>query len=86
MKRIKLGWKLTAKSWDVLKSNKALLWFPVISIICSFFALVLIAVPTALVALAEAGAESGNITEIALVVAAVLTAYLMTTLKLPSLK
>jgi hypothetical protein len=48
--KIKTGWRLTAKSWQVLRGNKTLLLFPLLSMLTTLAALILIVVPaTALI-------------------------------------
>lgn len=48
MGRIKLGWSLTKQCWQVLKSDKSLMIFPVLSIIFALLAAVLVWAPALL--------------------------------------
>lgn len=48
MGRISRGWALTRQSWDVLKSDLSLVWFPILSTIFAILAAVAIWAPTAI--------------------------------------
>jgi hypothetical protein len=50
MGRISRGWELTKQSWDVLKSDMSLVWFPILASIFAILAAAAIWVPTALTA------------------------------------
>jgi hypothetical protein len=47
MGRISRGWALTKQSWDVLKSDASLVWFPILSTFFGILALVAIWAPAA---------------------------------------
>jgi hypothetical protein len=48
MGRISRGWALTRQSWDVLKSDLSLVWFPILSTIFAILAAVAIWAPAAI--------------------------------------
>jgi hypothetical protein len=47
MGRISRGWALTKQSWGVLKSDRSLVIFPMLSTICALIAIAVIWLPTA---------------------------------------
>jgi Family of unknown function (DUF6159) len=47
MGRIQRGWQLTRQSWEVLKNDRSLVIFPILSTIFAFVAVAVICVPTA---------------------------------------
>jgi hypothetical protein len=70
--RISRGWQLAKKSWAVLRNDRSLMIFPIISVFAGIGALVLIITPGALASAAADGSE------VPLVVAGVVAAYVLT--------
>jgi hypothetical protein len=69
--RISRGWALAKRSWQVLRADRSLIWFPIISALASLGAAALIFGPAAAVYSVEK-------TEAVLVVAGVIGAYVLT--------
>ena len=46
MERIKRSWELVKASWDVLKQDKELILFPIISAVIMFFVTLTFLIPT----------------------------------------
>lgn len=69
--RISRGWALAKRSWQVLRSDRSLIWFPIISAIASLGAAALIFGPAAAV-------YSTDSSEVVLVVAGIIGAYVLT--------
>jgi hypothetical protein len=82
MGRIKLGFKLAGKSWQVLRSDASLAWFPVISGAATVFLFALLWAPALGFGLVEfsSSAQSGSSTNIIGWLLLALTAYLATTI------
>ena len=70
--RISRGWKLAKTSWAVLRSDRSLMAFPVISVIAGVGALALIITPGVLASAASHGSN------VPLIVCGVLAAYVLT--------
>src|SRR4051794_12261696 len=70
--RISRGWQLVKRSWAVLRADRSLMVFPVISFFAGVCALALIITPGALASAAADGSE------VPLIVAGVLAAYVLT--------
>src|SRR5258705_9996501 len=70
--RISRGWQLAKKSWAVLRNDRSLMVFPVISVIAGIGALALIITPGAFASAAADGSE------VPLIVAGVVSAYVLT--------
>jgi hypothetical protein len=77
MDRISRGWALTKQSWRVLKSDRSLVVFPILSTIFALIAVVAIWVPTAALSGIFAG-EAVNENDPAYYIAAAVTAYVST--------
>lgn len=77
MERLRRGIRLGRQSWQVIKSDRSLLMFPVLSAIAIAIALVAIWVPAALAGV-FAGAESVDESDPAVIALVVVTAYLST--------
>lgn len=79
MRRIKLGWNLTKKSWSVLKENRSLLLFPIISGITSLIFLLVIPIGAIVFTTNETvDLTAGNNGEYVAIAATVLVAYITT--------
>ena len=70
--RISRGWQLAKKSWAVLRADRSLMLFPVISFFAGVGALVVI------IALGAVGSAAADGSSVPLIVAGVLSAYLLT--------
>jgi hypothetical protein len=77
MERISRGWALTKQSWGVLKSDRSLVIFPILSTIFALIAVVVIWLPTVSMSGALAG-EAINENDPAYYIAAAATAYVST--------
>ena len=77
MDRISRGWALTKQSWGVLKSDRSLVIFPMLSTIFALIAVAVIWLPTASMSGVLAG-EAINENDPAYYIAAAATAYVST--------
>lgn len=71
MQRIKLGWQLAKKSWKILKNDRSLVKFPLISAIATIGAAAIIFGPAVAI-------TANNDAEAPLIVAGVIAAYCLT--------
>jgi hypothetical protein len=77
MGRISRGWALTGQSWEVLKRNRSLVIFPILSTIFAILAVIVIFVPTLIISGVFAGRPIGN-NEPIFYIAGLATAYVAT--------